>query len=104
MFCKLCGAQLSENARFCSSCGTRVDPVPEWNTQDKAIARAKEDLKNYLNAGIKKYSVLTGKECACCNQFANKILNVSEAVIGRNFPPFHEGCVCTTVAEFSDDE
>ena len=34
-YCPNCGAQLSDNANFCGSCGTRLDAAPQASEQPK---------------------------------------------------------------------
>jgi predicted amidophosphoribosyltransferase len=36
MFCSSCGAALADQAAFCSTCGTRVDPRSEAHGRDCA--------------------------------------------------------------------
>lgn len=60
MFCKNCGVQLREGARFCSNCGTSVEKynlsdVPEKrpvNNSDEAQAAAQEMIEYVLGKNL----------------------------------------------------
>lgn len=63
-----------------------------------------DDLKRL---GIKKYSilgVLDKKSCDSCGDLDLRIFDTDKAIIGVNFPPFHIGCRCTTLAHFENSE
>ena len=45
MFCKKCGAQLEEGARFCSECGAKVEDEDK-NVYKEAFNQAKADIKS----------------------------------------------------------
>ena len=63
------------------------------------------ELEEYKEADISKYEILCAldsKTCEHCKSLDRQIFNVSDAVIGKNFPPFHSGCRCTTIAHFEN--
>jgi len=65
---------------------------------------AKEQLTHYIKNGIKEYIVLgtlDGSTCDMCGNMDLKAFPVDKAVIGKNFPPFHNGCRCTTITSSS---
>ena len=62
---------------------------------------ANDQLSQYIKSGIKEYRVLCTLDeftCDMCGNMDLKAFPVNKAIIGRNFPPFHDGCRCTTVA------
>ena len=66
-----------------------------------------DDITGYKSAGIDRYQILVAhndKTCEECRKMDNKIFYVSEAKQGINFPPFHSGCRCTTIAYFEPEE
>ena len=70
-------------------------------------AHNEEDITGYKSAGIDRYKILVArndKTCDECRKMDGKIFYVSEAKQGINFPPFHQGCRCTTIAYFETDE
>ncbi len=61
---------------------------------------AKEQLSHYIKNGSKEYRVLGTLDSSTCDRCGNmdlKVFPVDKAVIGKNFPPFHNGCRCTTI-------
>ena len=66
-----------------------------------------QTLKGYQEDGVKKYQILgtLDKEtCDDCGKMDGKVFLVSDAKSGINFPPFHLGCRCTTVAYYDDED
>ena len=46
MFCRYCGNQLPENAKFCSSCGAKVDEeVQEVKHEEPQVVYVKEQTE-----------------------------------------------------------
>lgn len=59
----------------------------------------------YKEDGVEKYQILAtldSKTCGICGEKDGKIYLVSEAVIGKNMPPFHPFCRCTDVPYYPD--
>ena len=63
-------------------------------------------LNSYRDVGVvKKYQILATldlKTSEICQEMDRKIFNVSEAVEGINYPPFHPFCRTTTVPYIDD--
>ena len=59
----------------------------------------------YKEDGVEKYQILAtldSKTCGICGRLDGKIYPVSEAVTGKNKPPFHPFCRCTDVPYYPD--
>ena len=59
----------------------------------------------YKEDGVEKYQILAtldSKTCGICGRLDGKIYPVSEAVAGKNKPPFHPFCRCTDVPYYPD--
>lgn len=59
----------------------------------------------YKEDGVEKYQILAtldSKTCGICGEKDGKIYLVSEAVTGKNMPPFHPFCRCTDVPYYPD--
>lgn len=59
----------------------------------------------YKEDGVEKYQILAildSKTCGICGDLDGKIFQTNDAIIGLNFPPFHQGCRCTTVPYYDD--
>lgn len=50
MFCKNCGAQLSDGAKFCNSCGASINGTP--STSDNTIPTTNKNTKKKFPIGI----------------------------------------------------
>ena len=62
-----------------------------------------KNLKEFSDAGIKKYQISTcndEKTCEKCKKHDGKKHYVEKAIIGKNAPPFCEHCRCTIIADF----
>jgi uncharacterized protein with gpF-like domain len=49
---------------------------------------------------IKKYMFLAAldkRTCKKCGNLDGETFNISDAKVGMNYPPMHEGCRCTTI-------
>lgn len=60
-------------------------------------------LERYKNAKIPKYEIMDSDDertCSLCKSHRGKIYNTNEAVIGVDFPPFHDKCRCTVYPLF----
>ncbi len=70
-----------------------------------SLHAARLDIGNYKEDGVPKYEILAtldNKTCDICGELDGKIFLVEDAIIGLNFPPFHQGCRCTTVPHYDD--
>ena len=59
----------------------------------------------YQEDGVEQYQILAtldSKTCGVCGKLDGKIYPVSEAVTGKNKPPFHPFCRCTDVPYYPD--
>lgn len=59
----------------------------------------------YQEDGVERYQILAtldSKTCGVCGKLDGKIYPVSEAVTGKNKPPFHPFCRCTDVPYYPD--
>ena len=68
---------------------------------------AVRSLQSYQADGVEKYQILAtlDKEtCEFCGSMDGKTFSVSNAVIGKNVPPFHSKCRCTTVPYYDDTD
>lgn len=72
-----------------------------------SIQIARQDIQNFLSDGVEKYLILAtldSKTCSICGELDRKIFQTNDAIIGLNFPPFHQGCRCTTVPYYGDKD
>lgn len=61
------------------------------------------ELASYKEAEIDEYMFMATfdrRTCDRCGNLDGKVFKVSEAKIGKNLPPLHDGCRCTTRAYF----
>lgn len=59
----------------------------------------------YKEDGVEQYEILAtldSKTCGVCGKLDGKIYPISEAVVGKNMPPFHPCCRCTDVPFYPD--
>ena len=66
---------------------------------DQEIVELKAQFPN------QRYEILLAQDelvCGTCLKFSKKRLPISKAKVGVNFPPFHQGCRCTTIISFRD--
>lgn len=67
-------------------------------------AQTEASKKAYEENGVKKYEFLTanpGGACDICTKLDGKIFEVKDMMPGKNAPPIHPRCHCTTV-EYQD--
>lgn len=70
-----------------------------------SVFYATSELLDLKEISIEKYQILSAldsKTCDICGELDGKIFPVKNAVIGVNFPPFHQGCRCTTIPYYDD--
>lgn len=69
----------------------------------------KDALKSYKDAGLTYYEYFAGLDidnntCDKCASLNRKIFRISEAKIGVNAPPMHDGCRCNVLAVIEEDD
>ena len=83
MFCKYCGKELIDGAKFCSQCGKMLTPRATNTASQEEQAEAKETTATV--AENKKFCKHCGKEVLSTAQFCpkcgNKILKEKEAIV-----------------------
>lgn len=63
--------------------------------------------QGYEDCGVEKYrymATLDRKTSKLCRPLDGKVVDVKAAMPGKNFPPMHPNCRCTTVCEFPEDK
>lgn len=55
MFCRNCGSELADDAKFCMNCGTKIDDEPEETLTDK-VMNYNYKYKEYDRAALKQES------------------------------------------------
>jgi|GEM_PF-2607242 len=63
-------------------------------------------MDSYKKAGVKRYELVATydeRTCPVCGSLDGKRFPISEAVAGKNYPPIHPNCRCTTVAVLSKE-
>ena len=54
---------------------------------------------NLQKNGFKRYTINSCKDaCEVCKSFGGKNFLLSRMVVGKNAPPFHDGCKCSISA------
>lgn len=64
-------------------------------------------LEAYKQDGVKKYEILAtldSKTSEICRDEDGEIYNINEAVVGENYPPYHQFCRTTTIPYYDDME
>lgn len=64
------------------------------------------EIESYKECGIEKYihvATLDLKTCGECQKLDRQVFEVSKAEPGKNLPPIHPNCRCTTRAYFGPD-
>lgn len=72
-----------------------------------SLETERQCLEGYIQDGVEKYQILStlDKEtCEICGELDGQIFLVKDAILGINFPPFHQRCRCTTVPHYDDTE
>lgn len=70
--------------------------APKKPKPEELILMQKESMKRN---GFKHYIIVPCKDaCEVCKDFSRKYYPVSKMEIGKNAPPFHEGCRCSVSA------
>lgn len=94
----------SELSRVMDSSYSNARRLIETEVQ---VAQIKANIDNYKNNDIDKVeisSILDSKLCNHCNKRDGSIVSVEDGVIGRDLPPFHPSCRCTTIPVINIDE
>ncbi len=66
---------------------------------ETAHIHAMADMKAYEDLGVKEYKYLATLDyitCETCQKWDNKVIPLSEAIEGVNYPTMHPRCRCTT--------
>ncbi|MDD2647772.1 MAG: minor capsid protein [Eubacteriales bacterium] len=74
-------------------------------TESSYIANCAE-MRMYKDAGIERYRYLATLEkrtCERCGALDGKEFAVTDEKVGKNAPPLHPHCRCTTIAVLDDD-
>ncbi|MDQ4678556.1 minor capsid protein, partial [Stenotrophomonas maltophilia group sp. RNC7] len=74
---------------------------------ESAFISEQATLQGYTEEGVEKYQILATldhKTSDICQKQDNKVYDVGKAVVGVNYPPFHQFCRTTTVPKFDDEE
>ena len=61
--------------------------------------------KAYNELDVEKYEILATldtKTSAICRALDGKVFKIDEAIVGINYPPFHQNCRTTTIPYFDD--
>lgn len=65
-----------------------------------SAAQTRANIDNYKNNGIDKVeisAILDTKACKTCKQHDSNIVLVEKGILGKDLPPFHPNCRCTTI-------
>lgn len=68
-------------------------------------SKSQMDMESYISTGVRCYEVLgtkDGQSCPKCRKMNGKTFPITDAQIGKTFPPFCLKCRCTTVP-YSED-
>lgn len=68
---------------------------------ESALLCANINLSSYEESGIETYQFLAPLDeltCSTCGELDGKMFPVKEWRIGKNCPPMHKGCRCTTIS------
>lgn len=63
-------------------------------------------MDSYKRAGVKRYEVVATydeRTCPVCGSLDGRKFPIEDAVAGKNYPPLHPNCRCTTVAVLSEE-
>ena len=61
-------------------------------------------LKRFIDMKVTKYKILDCSDervCSLCGVHSSKVYTTDDAVIGKNLPPFHNGCRCIITPVFN---
>ena len=113
--------EMLHNAVYCALTGVHPHKVSKWACPDKE--KQKEvyleidylesrymtlcDIQGLVRDGFDKVAFLAtldNKTCPVCGNMDGKVIKIKGSLIGKNLPPLHRGCRCTTVPYFDDDD
>lgn len=84
MYCKECGFQLSDDAKFCPNCGTKVELNGIGNIKQKAVfGKIEEDSQNMVSESVEERAewkrpyepTLSEYNNKICSNYRKKIIN-----------------------------
>ena len=71
----------------------------------ETIRQLMDQKKSYINLGFSQFEFIASPDsCSACKGLDGKIFNIKEMKSGKNSPPMHEGCRCSTAAYFNREE
>lgn len=113
--------EMLHNAAFCELSGMSPHKVSSWACPDKekqnevylemyyfwSYYTTLRDVRSLARDGFDKVAFLATLDkqtCPICGNMDGKVIKIKGSVIGKNLPPLHRGCRCTTVPYFDDDD
>lgn len=76
MYCKECGFQLSDDAKFCPNCGTRVELSGVGNIERKAVfGKIEEDSQNLVSESVEEKAEWKKLHKPTLSEYNNKIFS-----------------------------
>lgn len=113
--------EILHNAVYCALTGVHPHKVSKWACPDKEKQNevyleihyfesryaTLRDVQGLIRDGFDKVAfiaTLDKETCPICGNMDGKVIKIKGSVIGKNLPPLHRGCRCTTVPYFDNDD
>lgn len=79
--------------------GSEVSYAERLIRTETAYIANQSELYAYMEAGIQKYeyvAVLEARTCPVCGKLDGQVFDITDSRVGKNYPPIHPWCRCTT--------
>ncbi|MCQ4832951.1 minor capsid protein [Hungatella sp. SL.1.14] len=113
--------EMLHNAVFCELSGMSPHKTSKWACPDKEKQNevyldiynmcsryaTLRDIEGLVRDGCDKVAFLAtldDKTCPVCGNMDGKVVKIKGSIIGKNLPPLHRGCRCTTVPYYDDND